>query len=384
MKKNKLIKNFAYVAISCFLVGCSGFFDKDNTPTPTPLTQFPAEIKPHLLWSTRAGSSVDEYLKLNPASNGSAIFTSSTSGLVTSTNQMNGNRYWQVNLKTSLTTGPGVGDGIVVVGTRHGEVIALNQSNGQVLWKNQVLGELLSSPAVNDGIVVVKAVNGYVQAFSVKNGEKRWAFQQVEPALMLYGSSAPLIKDQTVLIGFANGNLVKLGLNQGQLYWIRPVAVPEGLFTIQRMIDIDADLLVYNHQIYAATYQGKIAAFDWGSGNTFWSHDISSYTGMVADENMLYISDASGHLYAFNADSGQVSWRQPKLEYRTISAPANMGNYIVVGDAEGYLHWLDKRDGHFVARESAGSGIYAKPIVQNGILYVLTNNGNLLAYQLNR
>jgi outer membrane protein assembly factor BamB len=230
--------------------------------------------------------------------------------------------------------------------------------------------------------VVVKAVDGYTRGLSSNNGREIWSFQQVEPNLVLRGSSAPIIRDGTIIAGYANGNLAKLSLGDGQLLWLQTVAVPEGAFAIQRMIDIDADPIVFEHQIYVATYQGKIASLDWTSGKVLWSHDISSYTGMAADSDSVYISDAKGHVWGFNADSGLVNWRQNRLEYRIISAPAVMGNYVVVGDAEGYLHWLSKTDGHFAARVSLGSAIYASPIVKNNVLYALSNNGYLVAYTL--
>jgi outer membrane protein assembly factor BamB len=172
-------------------------------------------------------------------------------------------------------------------------------------------------------------------------------------------------------------------MNEGQLLWTQPVATPEGAFTIERMIDIDADPVLYDHHLYAATYQGNIASLDWYSGRTLWSHKISSYTGMTASSDTIYVSDAKSHVWAFGADSGLVNWRQTDLEWRNISGPAKMGNYVVVGDAEGYLHWLNSRDGHLAARESLGAAIYAAPVSENGVLYALTNKGYLVAYTIN-
>ena len=220
-----------------------------------------------------------------------------------------------------LSSGPGVGDGIVVAGCRNGDVVALLQADGRQLWKSSVPGEVIATPAVGNGYVIVKAVDGFTRALSVKDGHELWSFQQVEPTLILRGSSAPLIRGQNIIAGYANGNLAKIGLNDGQLFWLQTVAVPEGAFAIQRMIDIDADPIVFDHQIYVATYQGKISSLDWTSGRALWSHDISSYTGMAADETRVYISDTKGMVWSFNADSGLVNWRQTKLEYRIISGP---------------------------------------------------------------
>lgn len=379
----QLIKYFLLFVFSLSLTACNGFFEKDNTRPPTPLKPIKSEVKPRLAWSTKTGSGTEgEYLKMHPALSESAIFTASLNGKVTSVNQINGHINWQTATKLPLVAGPGVGNGIVVVGSQQGEVLALQQVDGKTLWRTSIPGEILASPVIANDIVVIKAVDGYVRGLSVQNGEERWSYQQTEPTMILRGSSKPLIQNGKVLVGFANGNLAQLSLADGQLFWQQPVAVAEGSFPIERMIDIDANPIIFEHRIYAATYQGSLAALDWGSGKVLWTHDISTFTGMTADDNAVYISDAKGDVFAFNADNGFANWRQTQLEARIVSGPAHMGNYIVVGDAEGYLHWLSKADGHLAGRASAGKGIYAAPIVNNHILYVLTSNGTLLAYTM--
>lgn len=381
MMKN--LKAFvAMITFACMISSC-GFFDKDNTPPPSPLTKFTPEINPYRLWSTSAGNgNDDDYLKMNPALTDTAIITASGKGTVTSINKINGHTHWRINTGLSLSTGPGAGDGIIVIGSRRGDIMALQQADGRQLWRAAVPGEILANPAVGNGVVVIKAVDGYVRALSITNGQELWAFQQVEPNLILRGASTPFIRDRSVIVGFANGNLAKLNVHDGQMLWLQTIAIPEGAFAIQRMIDIDANPILFDHHIYAATYQGKIASLDWISGRMLWTHDISSYTGMIADSNAVYISDAKSYVWSFGADSGFVNWRQTKLEARTVSGPAVMNDYVVVGDGQGYLHWLSKRDGHFVARLKVGPAVYAAPIAENNVLYTLTNNGNLSAYML--
>jgi outer membrane protein assembly factor BamB len=385
---SQIIKNIkasaTFVFCALLLTACNGFFEKDNTPAPAPLASFTPEIAPRLLWSAKTGEGAtgDDYLKMGPTLGQSALFATSSNGNVTSVSKSNGHINWQTRLRIPITSSPGVGDGIVVVGSRDGDIVALQETDGRQLWKTNVPGEVIAKPAIGGGNVVIKAVDGYTRALSVRDGHEIWSFQQVEPNLILRGSSAPLVRDRNVIVGYANGNLAKLSLGDGQLLWQQTVAVPEGAFAIQRMIDIDADPVLFEHNIYVATYQGKISSLDWTSGRMLWTHDISSYTGMSADDNRVYITDTKGYVWAFSADGGLVNWRQNKLEYRILSAPAVMGNYVVVGDGQGYLHWLGKQDGHFAARVSIGSAIYASPVVENNVLYALNKNGYLAAYTL--
>lgn len=377
------LKSSLLTASLLLLTACTGLFDTDNTPTPKPLTQYTPDIKPHLAWTAKPTSgNGDERLKMSPGVGQAALFTASASGTVAATQKSNGQLLWKTELNKPITSGVGVGQGLVVVGSRHGHIVALSESTGQVLWTASFPNEIIAKPIIHQNKVIIKAIDGQLRALSTNDGHELWRFQQTEPSLVLHGSSSPLPMDQHLYIGFANGNLAKVGIQQGQFYWVQPMAEPSGAFAIQRMIDIDADPIAYRQHLYAATYQGRIASLDHTSGRVRWSHDISSYTGMTADENSVYITDATGYVWAFNANSGLVNWRQLDLEARILSGPASMGNYIVLGDKEGYLHWLNKRDGHLAAREFTGAAILASPIVENNTVYAQTANGSLVAYRL--
>lgn len=336
------------------------------------------------MWAKNVGQGAEkhDYLKMSPIITDSSIYTSSTSGYITSINKTNGATNWEVNLHSSIISGPGVGGGLIVVGCRNGDVIALLQENGRQVWKKNIPGQVVANPGVSNNIVVVKALDGYTRGLSIKDGHEIWSYQQVEPNLILRGSSSPLISGNNVIAGYANGSLAKFNLNDGELEWQQMIAIPQGAFTIQRMVDVDADPIVFHHKIYAVAYQGRIASLDWESGSILWSRDLSSYTGMVADETSVYVSDTRGLVRSFNTDTGERNWRQDKLQYRIISGPADMDNYVVVGDGQGYLHWLNKTNGHLAGRASLGHAIYASPIADNHVLYALTNSGYLAAYTI--
>ena len=66
-----------------------------------------------------------------------------------------------------------------------------------------------------------------------------------------------------------------------------------------------------------------------------------------------------------------------------MTGPAIQGDYAVVGDLEGYLHWLRLGDGAFAARvDAAGDAIRANPVVVDGILVVQDTGGGLSAWRV--
>lgn len=379
------IKILIILVLTVLLNACSGFFDKDNTPKPAALVKFTPEIKVQPLWKASTNGGVgNEYLRLRPALTERAIFTASKGGTVTKTDRINGKTLWKINTGTSISAGPGASNQSVVVGSPNGDVIVINSANGQIAWRTKLYTELLAAPVVKNNIILVKTVDGKLIALSESDGHLLWQYKQTEPALILRGASSPQVYDHYVVSGFANGNLAKLMLNGGNLLWQKPISTSEGSFAIQRMIDIDADPLVFNNRIYAATYQGHIVALDLATGDEIWTHDISSYTGIAVDEKHVYITDAKSHIWAFDIQTGAVAWHQAELQARNITGPkVMMGHYVVLGDAEGYLHWFSRLDGHIVARIKVNSSaIIANPVVHDNTVYVVTTDGHLAAYRL--
>jgi outer membrane protein assembly factor BamB len=374
------------VTLFCFtLCACGTLFDKDNTPTPAKLVDFKPEITPKKLWSTHANNGTDDdYLKLTPTLLGSVIFSAGNNGTVTAINQINGNTIWRKNTGIEITAGPAAANDLVIVGGHKGEVIALNQQTGAIAWKTKVSDEVLSPPTANSRYVLIKTTNGHLYALSTFDGRQLWDYEHSnQPNLILRGGSAPVIENNHVIAGFDNGYLVNLSLNEGYLQWQQVIANAKGSFSIQRMVDIDADPIVWGGHVYAATYQGRVASVDLNSGRMNWAHDISSYAGIAADANRVYVSDAQGYIWAFDAQTGEVLWQQTQLLARNVTGPAVMGNMLVVGDGQGYLHWLNKQDGHFVARTKVNSNsILVAPLVYGNTAYVFTNNGYLAAYSI--
>lgn len=381
----KMTRNiFVISGLALALSACGTLFDKDNTPPPSGLVNFTPQARVQTVWDTSSGSGVGkEYLVFTPTISGQTIFTANSNGIVTATDKMTGKIRWEMNTKTSLNSGTATNNNLVFVGTREGDLLALQQLDGQLVWKTHAASEILAPAASTDNVTLVKTIDGTVTGVSTQDGHELWHYQQASPALILRGSSAPQISGGSAVVGFEDGTLSKLSLKQGHLAWQEIIAEPQGTFTIQRMVDIDADPIIVGNRVYAATYQGKVAALDLNSGHQLWSNDISSYSGMASDGRTVFVSDAKSHIWAFDAKTGNTLWQQNKLESRTITGPALVGRYLVVADAEGYVHWLNKTDGSFAARAFVNrSGVLAKPVVDNNIVYVYSRNGLLSAFTL--
>ena len=212
-------------------------------------------------------------------------------------------------------------------------------------------------------------------------GDRLWVYDRTVPNLTLRGTSTPVIANGLVIAGFDGGRLTALELKTGKLIWEAKVAIPRGRSQLERMVDIDSQPLILDDTIYVTTFQANVSALSLENGQVLWQRDISSHSELSADVEHLYVTDYVGNIWALDRFSGGSVWKQEKLAHRNVTGPAILGDKIIVGDLEGYLHWLDKETGDFAARvEVEEDPILTKPIVANGILFAYSSGGRLAAY----
>ena len=385
-----MIKRLFVILLLSAITGC-GIKDtvtdfigkgKDNAEPPAPLVDFQPSLNVIRIWSESTGDGTDEqYLKMTPVIAQQRVYVASADGKITALDATNGDRIWSRKLKVNITSGLGYGENTVLVGTGEGDVIAFDSGSGNEQWRTKVSSEILSPPQKSDNVVVVRTLDGKVFGLSGDNGTQLWIYDRTVPALSLRGTSTPVISGSIVVAGFDAGRLAGLELHSGKLIWETAIADPRGRSELERMVDIDSEPLIVEGVIYVATFQGQLAAIHLDTGRLLWSREISSYAGFSADGSYIYITDDNSHISAIDRFSGTTIWKQEKLHARAVTAPASIGNYIVVGDLEGYLHWMRKSDGRFVQRNQlSDERIIAPPIPAGKILYAFCTDGILAAY----
>lgn len=387
--KAKLIRNIVVGSVLIVLTGCGTikeFFAEDSYEAPpTELTEFQVEFEPKTLWSTGTGDGAETaYANLAPWLQGNSIITVDHKGDVRSHNIENGRREWRSKLNIPVATGVGGGEGLIVVGSQSGEVVALDEATGKELWRQRLSSEILAPAKAAGESVVLRTADGRLTAISASSGNILWNYQRAVPLLSLRGVSAPVIDGQTVLAGYDNGKLVALSLNDGKVIWEKSVAVPSGRTELERLVDIDADPVLQNGIVYVVAFQGNLAAMDVDTGELLWDREMSSTSGIaVASTDAVYVSDDQSYLWAIADGTGDSLWRQTLLLRRNITAPVIAGDSVVVGDFEGYLHWVSRSDGRFVARQRIDKNpIRSQPVVRDGVLYVMTTGGKLSAIRI--
>lgn len=369
------------------VAACADSSKKENVEPPAELTDFTPSVNVSRVWSQSLGDGERLLgLRQHPAVGDGRVFAADVDkGRLYAFDAASGAQQWRADTELPLSGGPGFGEGTVVVGSLKGDVVAYSPESGNERWRAKVSSEVIATPAIGSGVVVVRSNDGRVFGYNLTDGERRWVYDRGVPSLSLRGNGAPLVADGTAYLGYDNGQVVALRVNDGVQLWEQTVALGEGRTELDRMVDIDGEMVLDAGELFAASFNGQVLGIAIDGGRPLWNREVSSYAGLALSGDKILLSDRDGTVWALDRSTGSALWKQEALAHRWLSTPAIQGNYAVFGDLEGYLHWLSLETGEIAGREQLdGEPIRATPQVSgDGTLYAVSIEGKLGAYRIN-
>lgn len=364
------------------IAACSKDKDVDQ---PAKLTDFSATLKAERVWTASVADKGAKPLRLGLglSIDGDRVYAAGRKGEVAAFDLKSGRALWRTKTKLALSGGPGSNAGMVVVGSTFGDLVALNSQSGAILWKIRLNGEVLSAPAVSDRLIAIRTVDGKLHAIEPKDGKELWSTEQQVPRLSLRGTASPVLTGDLVLCGFDNGKVEAVNVSDGSVAWETTISPAHGKTELERMDDVDSTVRVSGSDVFAVGFQGRISMLALDTGQTWWSHDASSFRTLGLDDNSIYISSADGDVVALRRRTGAELWRQKALAHRRLSAAIETDDSIVVGDYQGYVHWLDKATGALAARAATGKvRISNAPVVAGDMVLVVNDLGKITAFRV--
>jgi outer membrane protein assembly factor BamB len=379
----------ALLAVSLVLLGGCSYIDKINPfakpsgPQPAALVPIPGERPVRVLWSASVGPA--DRFTFSPAVTRDAVYAAARDGTVVRLDAASGRQVWRASADTKLSAGAGAGEGTVAVATEEGEVVALDAKTGAVRWRARVSSEVLAPPAVGGGLVLVRSVDSRVFAFAEEDGRRRWVYQRAAASLMVRSPAGMTVDADTAYAGFSGGRLAALALSNGGSRWEASVANPKGATELERVTDVVGFPALQGREVCAGAYQGRVACFETSNGRQLWAQELSTTTGVAMDAAYAFAADERGTVHAIERSSGKTVWKQERLTLRQLSQPEPLGDAVAVGDFQGYVHFLARDSGAFVARyATGGSAVRAAPVRLPGgqAVVVQTLGGGLYALGL--
>lgn len=329
---------------------------------------------------------------LTIAQNDQSVFTADQQGMIAAFKKLNQSRWtdqvrWQTKLSEKVVSGPVLSKNRLIVGTAKGKVVALDSESGDVLWQTQVSSEVLSRAEVAEGKIFTRTVDGRLYALSLKTGKVIWVNERQMPNLSLRGASPVLYSEGVLYVGWESGKIEAIKADSGKSLWESNIAVPRGRTDLERMVDIQASLVIHNDRLIALGYHGKLVAMSLESGHLFYAEDLSGYRDFVVDDQAIYAVDEDDLIHAYDVSNGTKLWTQQALKYRSLGDLKTHQNSLLAIDGLGYMHWLNKLQGTIEARVKHSNDygdenhvLQAK--VVGDVIYLLDQQGSINSYRV--
>jgi len=291
---------------------------------------------------------------------------------------------WIKNLDPKADTGnlpiglhsPLIHDGIVYAGNNNGYMEAYELENGRLVWseydastyhggiipyKDQIIygtvqGRVISrqgvvgtikysvdlgSPVETKGTlykgrVFFQTRNHQIFSLDVETGKILWAYKRSVPYLTtLQRASAPIVYKDKLLVGFADGTLAGLSLEEGVLLF------ETKLSNGSKFVDVDNSPFIYDEKIYISPVGGLLSLLDPNTGKILRTSDFQSSRSPFLLNDKLYFGSPNGDLIMTDRNLNVLM--KKKVSIGSISNIIQFKNHLVVSTTNGEIKVIDEK-----------------------------------------
>lgn len=369
----KRCASFFSLCLWVFLTACSSTPEK---PAPTALAQLTPQTTVTPLWSAQAGPIASTSTL---SVNASRLALVSQNGLLTVLNADSGALVWQMALNTPVSSGVGSDGNRFSVITQANELVTL--TDGKESWRVKLPASSFTAPLVAGGRVFVLTTDRTVLAFDGASGQKLWTQQRSGDALVLKQAGILTSFQDNLMVGLS-GRLVAMSPSNGVTKWEALIGASRGTNEVERLVDLVAGVSRVNQTLCTRSYQTAVSCTDAAKGTNVWTRTAAGHVGLSGNDTQVFGTESDGKVITWNRLTGQVTWQSETLRFRGLTAPAFSEGQLLVGDDQGWLHWLDPKNGQTVARvQLDASGIALAPLRVGKNWISVSKNGLVQAYR---
>jgi outer membrane protein assembly factor BamB len=352
---------------------------------------------PQIIWTADvgAGSSSSRILTTPPVVADGKVFAKDAYSTVTAYNADTGQRLWSVTLKPEKARdddefGGGLAyyGGRLFVTTGFAVVFSLDAADGKEVWSSAVSAPVRGAPLVFGDRVFATSIDNKLHALAAIDGSDLWTFSGLQEVSGYVGGNSPAGSGDLVVAPFTSGELVGLRLENGRTVWNETLVGPRReARAFGNLADIRGRPVIDRGVVLAMGSAGTLAAIDLRSGQRMWEKPIGGNQTPWAAGRFVFVVSGSADVVCLERDTGKVKWVTPLTQYedekrrRPIlwGGPVLAGDRLLVGGSTGELLALSPYTGEIIGKLNIGSPIRLAPVVANRVVYVLTDNGRLIA-----
>lgn len=349
-----------------------------------------------IAWRTSigAGSGRSGRIAAAPVIADGRVFTMDAGTRLSAIDAATGARIWTFDIEPEKESSGGAGGGIaydngrLYVATGYAQVIAVEADTGKEIWRQTLTAPLRSGPTVGGGRVFAVTVDNQIHALDVTNGRRQWAHSGITETAGFYGGSSPAFDGNIVITAFSSGEIFALRTDNGRVLWADSLAGALRADPISSLADIHGLPVIDHGQVFAASNSGRTVAIDLRSGGRIWDQNFGSLSTPWIAGDFIFVVTTDSELVGITRRDGRVRWITQLQRFRDEKAkrgrivwtgPVLTGARLFVASSEGEGLTVSPLTGEIDTRVRLPGAVFVSPVVANRTIYVLTDDGDLVA-----
>lgn len=304
---------------------------------------------------------------------------------------------WEYNPRPKKLLSNNIGGGISVDGDTLyvvdgiGQALALDVQKGKLKWRLQLETPGRSAPTIANGCLFFGTIDEKLFAVNAQTGDVLWTYTATSADTVIAGQPAPAVVDGVVLAGFGSGDLVALRAEGGEVVWADTLASTNGQSALIDFSCVHGMPVISNGTAYAISTGSVLVAIDMRSGRRLWERAISGQNTPVVIGDWIFLLSMEEQLACLDRVSGHVRWITQLRQYENSlkqkrgvvwNGPFLAGGKLVCISSlpQNGVVIVDPALGHIMSLHTLPDVVTVTPIIVDGLMLLLNNNGGLMAY----
>ena len=262
-------------------------------------------------------------------------------------------------------------------GTSIGRLISRHLITGDLKYSNDLGASIEGKPTTAEGRLFIHLRNHKLVALDAETGKILWNYKRNVPyTTTIQGVSRPLIINQSLYTGFADGFIVCLSVNDGTMLW------EQKLSTGTKFVDVDMSPTFIDGKIVVGSLAGPLHILDHQSGKILRTLD---YTITRAPQNfngLYYLGTSSGEVLQVNRAFQLL--QSVSLGLLPLTSLTVWKDKIVAANVHGKVALIDPQSMKILEVFSLGhahSAVFSEIVESGGKLAIQSSRNRLYVFR---
>jgi outer membrane protein assembly factor BamB len=350
------------------------------------------------VWSVEAGDGPQSHLLYTgtPIVADGKIFVLDTQAQVTALDPQTGRQLWRVRISPQDARTDTLGGGIAYGGGRlyvtagYPEIQALDPSNGGLIWRRQLTAPPRSAVTYSADRLYVTTLDNQTQVMSAADGQTQWSHGGLPQSEGVLGQAAPAVDGTIGVVPYSSGEIFALRVETGRTTWQDNLVSIRHTNALWSLTDISTPPVIDKGTVFSVSQGGRFVAIDERSGARLWQHEVGSSNMPWVAGDFIFLLDNYNELVCMSREKGGILWISQLQTHEDMEkrkhpvywqGPVLAGGRLILTNSMGQIIEASPDDGRVLKVTAASDTIDVPPVVADGTLYILTNDGVLTAYK---